>query len=218
MKNSRVKTASSLSYIDLGLQPYQEVWNKQEELRRARLEGRVGDTIIFCEHPAVYTIGRQDCSEDILASLKTIGRDGIEIVRCNRGGRITYHGPGQLVVYFIVKISNYSLGVKDFVSKVEGIGIDFVTGFGLKARRHEKYPGIWIGSKKVAAIGLNISQGVSLHGMSINVDPDLTHYRHIVPCGIKEYGITSLAKELGVKLSVDEVRGKLLQSVSKVLV
>lgn len=207
-----------ISVKDIGLQPYTSTWKEQERLRDDRREGRIGDVVVLCEHPAVFTLGRQDCSGDILSPREEIERDGIEIVECNRGGRITYHGPGQLVAYFICKISDFSAGVKDFVARVEDIGLDLMAGLGLNPLRNRDYPGIWIGSRKIAAIGLHISRGISAHGMSINVDPDLSHYRHIIPCGIRGLGITSLARELGtVSPPMKDVKTRLTDSVSKVL-
>lgn len=186
-----------ITLLDAGLVRYQEALELQMELRTARIAEKISDTIIFCEHPPVFTIGKQDSSGDFISSMHEIEKDGIEVVRCERGGRITYHGPGQLVVYFIVKIGNFSAGVREFVALIEEVSIHLLRSFGLVPRRDEKYPGVWIGENKIVAVGLNISHGVTMHGMAINVAPELSHYRHIIPCGIKSGGITSISREMG---------------------
>lgn len=189
-------SSETISFIDLGLMPYKDVWDLQEKLRVERLKEKRCDTIIFCEHPPVYTIGKQNCDNDWLASFDHVKKEGIDVVRCNRGGRITYHGPGQQVVYFIVDIKNYAKGVKDFVSKIEDISLELLKCFGLNASKSDDHPGIWIGDKKIVAIGLHISQDISMHGIAINVHPNMSHYKYIVPCGIKERGVTSMQLEL----------------------
>lgn len=207
---SPTDNSRNLSYIDAGLIPYNDAWRMQEQLREARMKGEVGDTIIFCEHPPVFTLGKQDCNADWLSSSDAVAKEGIEVVHSNRGGRITYHGPGQLVVYFIVDIKKYSTGVKDFVSKIEDMSLELMNNFGLKASKNSDHPGIWIGDKKIVAIGLHISGDISMHGIAINVHPNISHYRHIIPCGIKEKGITSMKAELsGKHSSMNEIKDKL---------
>lgn len=199
-----------ISYIDLGLIPYTEAWDIQKKYRTERQEGATGDTILFCEHPPVFTIGKQNCAEDWLSSNAAIKEEGIEVVKTDRGGRITYHGPGQQVVYFIVDIKNYSTGVKDFVAKIENVCLELVNSFGLSASKNNEHPGIWIGPKKIVAIGLHISQDISMHGVAINVFPNMSHYRHIIPCGIKDKGITSMELELnGNHPSLDAVKQRI---------
>lgn len=204
------------SVQNIGFKNYTEVFDLQEKLREELLTDAIPNTILICEHPPTFTVGKQDVAEDWLSHNDAIKKDGIEIVKCNRGGRITYHGPGQMVVYFIVKIADYSEGVKDFVSKIEDICIRTISSFGLNAERKSEHPGVWVNNKKIVAIGLNISRGVSIHGIAINVDPELAHYRHIVPCGIREFGVTSLAKELNRKVSMEEVQQAFLKSLEKI--
>lgn len=205
-----------IKYFDLGVIPYRTAWEFQESLQSKRQEGETEDTIIFCEHPPVFTVGKQECSEDWLSASELIERDNIEIVNCNRGGRITYHGPGQLVVYFIVDIKNYSEGVKDFVSLVERTCLDALFYVGVKGDLNENHPGIWIGKKKIVAIGFNISRGISMHGIAMNVNPEMAHYRHIVPCGIKNMGVTSLAEEMKKKsVGMEKAKFAFLEAIEK---
>lgn len=204
--------------FDIGLIEYDKAFDFQTRLRQERMDGRRGDTLIFCEHPSVYTVGRQDCSADWLSTDDEIKKDGICIVRCNRGGRITYHGPGQLVVYFILDIKNFSDGIRDFVSKIELVSVDLIAQFNLPSGTDKEYPGVWVGGEKIVAIGLHIEHGFSMHGISINVDPNLSHYRHIVPCGIRGRGVTSLKNELqGSNFSMKEVKQKFITSFEKIL-
>jgi lipoyl(octanoyl) transferase len=203
-------SSKSFSYMDLGLVSYSHALELQRRLRKERQKGLVGDTILLCEHPAVFTVGKQDCDEDWLSLPAQIESLGFEVIRVDRGGKITYHGPGQLVVYFIVDIKKYSSGVKEFVTKIEGACLNLVSSFGLDATKNEKYPGIWIDDKKIAAIGLHISRGISMHGAAINVHPDMSHYQHIIPCGIKDKKVTSMKIELNEKHpTMEEVKGRL---------
>lgn len=211
------KTPISLNCIDLGLQPYRYIWDLQERLRQERLCGKMGNLLIFCEHPPVYTVGKQHCESDWLSSNREIAEAGIDIVYSNRGGRITYHGPGQLVCYLIVRVSDYSSGVKDFVRRLEVVCMGMIGGLGLVPSLDRRYPGVWLEGGKVVAIGLNVSHGISIHGLAINVSPDLSHYRHIVPCGMGGLKVTSLENELregGV--SMEEVKKVFLNSFGKV--
>lgn len=180
---------------DIGLKPYKEAYQLQKELFALRVEEKIPDVLIFCEHPPVFTVGKSDCSADWLSSSSDISKDGIEVVKTDRGGKITYHGPGQLVCYFISNIKN--IGIKKFVHKVEDAFLRVLLKFGVNAVRDEKYPGLWVGEKKILALGFHVSRDVTTHGIALNVCPDLSHYRHIVPCGIKERGVTSLKELLG---------------------
>lgn len=206
-----------ISCLDIGIKPYKEVWALQEELRNDRIEEKRGDMLILCQHNPVYTVGKQDCQEDWLSSFEEIAEQGIEIVQCNRGGRITYHGHGQLVAYFIFRIENFSTGVRDFVRKIEDSCIDLLQTLGTNPSRKENYPGIWVNNKKVIAIGLNIAHGVSMHGIAINVEPEMSHYKHIIPCGIRDHGVTSLAEILGTKKpQMSDVKNELVKSLERI--
>lgn len=207
-----------IEFLDLGLKPYKEALKIQEELRQKRIAGEIFDTLILCEHPPVFTVGKRDADGDFLSTFEKIFADGIEVVKTERGGRITYHGPGQLVGYFIFNIKELGLGVKDFVNKVEECCVLALQKFGIDAVRDPLHPGLWVNGEKIVAVGLNITQGVSMHGFALNVAPDMVHYKHIVPCGIKDRGITSMDKLLertpamadvaeAVKNSVNEVFG-----------
>ncbi len=196
--------------VDWGLIPYAEAWAQQNALRRARQEQAIPDTLILCEHPPVFTLGRQDCAADFLAPQETIRKAGIDIVQVNRGGRITYHGPGQLVGYFIFDLTARRIGVRDFVRRLESILIDTVAACSIAANRDAINPGIWVGQNKLAAIGLHVSHGVTQHGFALNLNPEMTHYQYIIPCGIADRGVTSM-HTLGATTSRSAVSAALLQ-------
>ncbi len=199
---------------DLGTIPYREALTLQHEMRSQREKGEIEDTVLLCEHPPVFTLGKQECDSDFLSLRERIEEAGIDIVSVERGGRITYHGPGQLVVYYIVDVQNISTGVKIFVNQIEEICIQTLRRFNLAPSRKEKYPGIWIEDRKIAAIGLHVSKGISMHGMALNVDPNMEHYHHIIPCGIREYGVTSIVKELtSDNISMSDVKREVVQSI-----
>lgn len=207
----------TIQYVDLGMKPYDYVLKLQVLARDQRINNGADDLVIFCEHEPVYTTGKQDCSNEFLATNEIIKKAGIKVFETDRGGKVTYHGPGQIVVYYILKTDDYSSGVKDFVSRIEDVCMDFCAGYGLLSGRKKEYPGIWIQDKKIAAIGLHISKGVSMHGMSVNIDPDMSHYNYIVPCGIREYGVTSLAGELRRHdITIGESKRRLIISIERV--
>ncbi|MBI2345887.1 MAG: lipoyl(octanoyl) transferase LipB [Deltaproteobacteria bacterium] len=181
----------------LGMVPYLTAWDLQERLRADRATDLIPDTLILCEHPPVFTVGRQDCRVDWLAAPETIAQAGIDVVQVNRGGRITYHGPGQLVGYFIFDLRALAIGVRAFVTMIETLLIETLASLGIEGHRDPAHPGVWVGRDKIAAIGLHISRGITQHGFALNVRTDLEHYRYIVPCGIRDRGVTSMECCLG---------------------
>ena len=202
---------------ELGELPYQRAWDLQNELRAQRVADHIPDTFLLVEHPAVFTMGKRDCSADFVTSPEIIQSQGIELIKTNRGGKITYHGPGQIVGYFIFDLNSVKLSVKDFVCKVEEVCKRALADFGIQAKRDPEHPGLWIGTNKIVAIGLNFSQNVSQHGFALNVSPNLMHYTHIIPCGIQDRGVTSMEQILAEKTpSLDEVKAKLVQHVGEV--
>ena len=208
---------SIIEWQDLGRMRYRQAQALQGSLRSLRVVGHIGDRLLFVEHPPVFTIGRRECSEDFVSSAQAIAAEGIEVVKTNRGGRVTYHGPGQLVGYFICRLDSLGLGVRDFVRAVEEICIRTAAVLGIQAHRDEGCPGVWVGQDKLGAIGLNVSHGITQHGFALNVDCDLAAYRHITACGIKGRGITTMAHILGRAPSMDEVKGRVKEMTSKVL-
>ena len=187
----------------LGLVPYVEAWQLQSALADGLVDGTAEDTLLLLEHPSVYTAGRR--TEDWERP-----HDGTPVVDVDRGGKITWHGPGQLVGYPIVHLPD-PIDVVAFVRRMEDVLIGICAEFGVTADRIAGRSGAWIAAdergpdRKVAAIGIRVAQGVSLHGFAINCNPDLTWFDRIVPCGIADAGVTSLTKELGRAVTVEDV-------------
>jgi lipoyl(octanoyl) transferase len=197
---------------DLGIIDYNEAWSIQERLKDEREKGAIPDTLLLLEHPPVFTLGKRDCLCDIVSNPDEISKDGIEVIKTNRGGRVTYHGPGQLVGYFICSIGD--VGVKKFVFQIEELLIRVLADYNVKGERDPKYPGIFVGKNKIAAVGLHVSKGITQHGFALNVNANLDHYRHIIPCGIMDRGVTSLDVLLGRSVNMDEVKQAFRRSVS----
>lgn len=195
--------------LDLGStrQPYQATWDLQREIHARRVADETGDTVLLLEHDPVYTAGRR--TEPFERPLAGMTR-GADVVDVDRGGKITWHGPGQLVGYPIVRLSE-PMDVVAFVRRVEGMLIDVCADLGVTADRVHGRSGVWVPAdergpeRKVAAIGIRVSRGVTMHGFAINADCDLSWFSAIVPCGIADAGVTSLSAELGRPVGVLEV-------------
>ena len=193
-----------------GLTPYTEGWELQRELVGLRRGGGIPDTLVLLEHPPVYTVGRaaKDASnlgagEEYLKSL------GAEVFWSDRGGDATFHGPGQLVGYPILRLKE--LDTHKYLRDLEELVILVLSDYGIEAGRHPKYTGVWVNGNKVAAIGVKFSSGrITSHGFAFNVTTDLSWFDRITPCGIREYGVTSLARELGVEVLLPEVEERVV--------
>lgn len=188
----------------LGRIGYRAAWARQHELVAARATGEAPDTLLVLEHDAVLTLGRHSDPAHILASEADLTARGIEVVRVERGGEVTYHGPGQLVGYPIVRLSDHGLLVRPFVRALEAAMSDLAASYGIEADRRDGYPGCWVdpeGSRglprKLGALGLRIERGVSYHGIALNVTTDLGDFALIEACGLPDVEVTSIARELG---------------------
>ena len=188
--------------FDLGRAPYGEVHELQQELLDARTHQRIGDTILVVEHEPVITLGRGAKIEHLLGGRAVLAEQGIEVHEIGRGGDVTYHGPGQLVVYPIVDLSPDRRDVRKYVASLEEAMIRCVGEFGIQAGRLAGLNGTWVlgsgsADRKIGAVGVRISRWVTMHGMALNVATELEHFRHIVPCGIRDKAVTSIAAEIG---------------------
>lgn len=185
----------------LGLIDYEMAWTMQREFHQEIADGNRPNTLLLLEHPPVFTAGRRT-----LDSERPI--DGSRVIDVDRGGKITFHGPGQIVGYPIVKLRDQH-DVVGFVREIETALIKVCEEFGIKSERYCERSGVWIrdakGDRKIAAIGIRVAKGVTMHGFALNVDPDLSYYDRIVPCGIPDAGVTSLANELNRKIEIEEV-------------
>lgn len=185
----------------LGLIEYETAWAMQREFHQEIADEIRPNTLLLLEHPPIFTAGRRT-----LASERPV--DGSKVIDVDRGGKITFHGPGQIVGYPIVKLRD-PLNVVGFVREIEMALIKVCADFGISSERYCERSGVWIrdekGDRKIAAIGIRVARGVTMHGFAINVDTDLSYYERIVPCGIADAGVTSISKELNQKISSEEV-------------
>ena len=188
----------------LGLVPYEEAWALQNRLADGRRAGIVPDTLILLEHPHTYTIGRRGTRDHVYLSEEELTRRGITCLDVDRGGDVTYHGPGQLVGYPILDLGPQP-DVGRYLRNLEGCLIDVLADFGIVAGRLEGYTGVWLDDRKIAAIGVKVSQGVTTHGFALNVSTDLSLFTHILACGIPDKGVTSMAVELGTVPAMSDV-------------
>ena len=196
---------------DWGRTRYEAAWRQQEELVAQRIAGTIGDTLIFTEHEAVFTIGlRSGAETNLVWNDEQLTREGVEVVKTNRGGDITYHGPGQIVGYPIVSLAARQ-DLHEYLRFLEQVLINSVGCIGLAASRREGKTGIWLGKRKVAAIGVAVKRWVTYHGFALNVNSNLAHFGGIVPCGIgaQEGTVTSLQTELGREVNLAEVKAVL---------
>ncbi len=181
------------------------MWQQQQDLATARERNEVRDLLLLLEHDHVYTNGRGGNRAHLLADAATLARLRAAYHEVDRGGNITYHGPGQLVGYPIVDLNGIGCGVRDYVRGMETAIIRTVARFGVEATTVRGYTGVWVGDEKVAAIGVKVGRGVTYHGFALNVCPDLAYFGQIVPCGLRDRGVTSLERLLGRPVSVAEV-------------
>jgi lipoyl(octanoyl) transferase len=181
----------------LGLVPYREAWEMQRRLAEQRRASQIEDTLLLLEHPHTYTIGRSGTKEHVYLSDDEMAARGITCLEVDRGGDVTYHGPGQLVGYPILDLGPRP-DVGAYLRGLEGCLIAVLADFGIAAGRLSGYTGVWIeGQRKIAAIGVKVASGITTHGFALNVLTDLSLFQHILPCGIPDKGVTSMARELG---------------------
>ena len=178
--------------IRLGRIEYTACWKMQNELASARSRGEIDDTLLLLEHPPTITLGRSAKSNHLVTSVDELENAGVALVEVDRGGDITYHGPGQLVGYPIFDLRSHGQDLHLFLRKIEQALIETIGQFGLHGRRFPPHTGVWVGDEKIAAIGIKVSKWISTHGFALNVNPDMSHFSHIIPCGIVDYGVTSM--------------------------
>jgi lipoate-protein ligase B len=183
--------------VELGRVEYMAAWDVQRALAAARREERAPDLLLLVEHPPTFTIGRGGGAANLLASPAEVAALGARVHEVDRGGDITYHGPGQLVGYPIIDLLGRGRDVHRYLRLLEEALIRALADLGVAAGRLPPHTGVWVGDEKVAAIGVKISRGVTLHGFALNVAPDLRHFEAIIPCGIRDKGVTSLERLVG---------------------
>lgn len=191
--------------------PYAAAWALQRQAVTARAAEEIPDLLILLEHPHVYTLGRSGHAENLLLDEAALRATGAEVFWVDRGGDVTYHGPGQLVGYPIVHLARLGKDTHQHLRRIEEILIRTLADFGLAARRDPVHTGVWVGDEKVAAVGVRVARWVTSHGFALNLDPDLTYFGNIIPCGIADKGVTSVARLLGRPITRAEVEPILLR-------
>jgi lipoate-protein ligase B len=196
---------AELLYKDLGRMDYLAALSLQESILERKQRQASADVLLFVEHRDVYTLGRSGKEANVLAP------KDVPVYRTSRGGDVTYHGPGQLVVYPIIDLrSKLRRSVHRYLRNLEMSAMRTLKDFGLNGTRRPPYTGIWIDNRKIAAIGIAVRRGITFHGLALNVNPDLSYFNRIIPCGLAWAAVTSMAKELGAELSVEQVRTRFL--------
>jgi lipoyl(octanoyl) transferase len=212
-----VTASPTLTVLDWGRTPYSDAWQRQEELVARRNAGEIGDTLVFTEHEPVYTLGvRKGADQHMIWDEAELARRGIAVCKTNRGGDITYHGPGQIVGYPIINL-NARKDLHAYLRLLEQVMINTVGTFGLAAGRRDGKTGIWLGTRKIAAIGVAVKKWTTYHGFALNVDADLAPFGGIVPCGITDGTVTSIAAELGTAPPAAEVKNVLAAEFTRLL-
>jgi lipoate-protein ligase B len=200
-----------LYYTNLGKLEYLSALAVQEKLVQLRQRQLLGDTLLFVEHPHVYTLGRGGQVNNVIAARE------VPVYRTSRGGDVTYHGPGQLVVYPIIDLrSKLRKDVHHYLRNLELSAVQTLQDFGLTGIRRPPYTGIWIASRKIAAIGIAVRRAITFHGLALNVNTDLSYFNRIIPCGLDWADVTSMERELGVNQSMDEIRQRFLQHFAQI--
>ncbi len=198
--------------MNLGKRSYGEVWNLQKKMQIKRMAGEIDDLLILVEHDPVYTLGK---NADVNHLLQSRDRT-IEVFNVERGGDITFHGPGQLVGYPIIDLANYKKSVSWYMHSLEQLTIEVLSEFEISAKRVKGLTGVWVGDKKIAAQGVRLTRWVTMHGFSINVNTDLSYYNGIIPCGIFDRGVTSMEELLGSTQKMEKIRTLVINKFNQI--
>jgi len=213
---SEQKGAGSPCFVEnLGLLGYGKAWKRQLELVERRKLGQGGDRLLFVEHPHTITLGRNARDDNVLVSHERMIELGLELVETDRGGDVTYHGPGQLVGYPVVDLNLWKRDVVAYLRALEDVLIDALTELGVKAERLDGCTGVWVGGEKIAAMGVHISRWITSHGFALNVAPDMDYFGCIIPCGLTK-PVTSIERVLGRTPEMDEVSDAVTRSFGRV--
>ena len=208
-----IESSAACRIDDIGIVDYLLAYERQKDAVQSVIAGGT-NTLIICEHPPVFTLGRLATEENILLSKDAIEKKGIRILRIDRGGEVTFHGPGQIVAYPIFQLNHFGKDLRLYMAKLEQVTIDLLQHFGIVANRIEGQRGIWAGKKKIASIGIGVRKWVSFHGMAVNVNTDLNFFSMIKPCGLN-VEMTSMAELLGSGMDLSDVKRKMIHCFGK---
>ena len=199
-----------LTYCDLDTIDYKEAWDLQKSIFELRYQQKVDDVFLLLEHPHTYTLGKTADEKNLVGNEEYLKKNKISVYDIDRGGDITYHGPGQIVGYPIIDLNSWGKDTDKYLRALEEIIIRTCADYCLPVTRVPKYTGVWIEDRKIAAIGIKVTRWITMHGFALNVNTDLSLYNGIIPCGITNKEVTSLQKELDTKIDIQEVKSKIL--------
>jgi lipoyl(octanoyl) transferase len=204
------KEIRKLVYCDLGLIDYKKAWEVQKSVHQLRVENKIDDVLFLLEHPHTYTLGKSAYKENLVGDKKYLDENKISVFDIDRGGDITYHGPGQIVGYPIISLTNWQQDSHKYLRALEDVIIKVCAEYNLTGCRVNKYTGVWLDERKICAIGIKISRWITMHGFAFNVNTDLKLFSGIIPCGISDKEVTSLNSELKKEISLTEVKEKII--------
>jgi lipoyl(octanoyl) transferase len=208
--------SKKLKYSDLGIIDYKEAWDLQKTIFELRSKQKIDDVLLLLEHPNTYTLGKTADGNNLVGNEEYLQKNRISVYDIDRGGDITYHGPGQIVGYPIIDLNNWGKDTHKYLRALEEIIIRTCGDYGLGAERVPKFTGVWIENRKIAAIGIKVTRWITMHGFAFNVNTDLSLYNGIIPCGITNKEVTSLNKELNTKVDLSEVKSKILNHTKEI--
>ena len=206
----------SLSVIRLGVTSYKATWDLQRRIFDLRREKKIPDVLLLNEHHHVYTLGKSSDENHLLANAEELKTKNIDLFEIDRGGDVTYHGPGQLVGYPILDLNEYYLDIHRYLRDLEEVLIRTLAEYNIKASHDEQFTGVWVGNDKIAAIGVKVSRWITMHGFALNVNTDLSYFDRIIPCGIFHKGVTSMERLLDRTINLNEVSQVLVEKFSQV--
>ncbi len=202
-------------WLDLKSMQYAPAFDIQGQILRARIDGKLAATIILQENLPVFTIGRSGSRDNILSSQEDLQRHGIDVLEVNRGGDVTYHGPGQLIVSPLLYLGDIGLNANQYLHRLEDLLIELLAHYDIHTEKKEGYPGVWLKEAKIAAVGIAVKHGFTFHGFSLNVNPDLNAFNLINPCGVSRMPVTSMRQILEQAPPMAEVKAQLKEIVEK---
>ena len=205
-----------LTYCNLDTVDYKEAWDLQKTIFELRYRQKIDDVLLLLEHPNTYTLGKTANGKNLVGNEEYLKKNKISVYDIDRGGDITYHGPGQIVGYLIIDLNNWGKDTGKYLRALEEIIIRTCADYGLTVTRVPKYTGVWIEDRKIAAIGIKVTRWITMHGFAFNVNTDLSLYNGIIPCGITNKEVTSLKKELNTEVDLAEVKLKILNHTKEI--
>ncbi|MEO8231758.1 MAG: lipoyl(octanoyl) transferase LipB [Ignavibacteriota bacterium] len=205
------KETRKLIYCDLDSIDYKEAWDLQKTIHQLRVENKIDDVFFMLEHPHTYTLGKTADKHNLIGDEKYLSENKISVYDIDRGGDITYHGPGQIVGYPIISLINWQQDTHKYLRALEEVIIKVCDEYGLNGIRVDRYTGVWIEDRKICAIGIKVSRWITMHGFAFNVNTDLKLFNGIIPCGITDKAVTSLNSELKLEMKITEVKEKIIR-------